>query len=299
MALEQQVRSYYSLGLTGYPLGHSLSPRLHQAALKSLGLQGEYCLYPIPPGDEQRSALGDLLEQVRRGELLGLNVTIPHKQTVIPFLDQLTPTAQAIGAVNTIYLANNRLTGDNTDAPGFMNDLRQQLSRSVEQREPDKRCALILGAGGSARAILYALLQAGYSVTIAARRLDQAKNLASTILDPGQNVASVSILQLEAAAIARWLTFHKGLDLLVNTTPLGMSPDVETNPWPAELEFPAGVFVYDLVYNPAETALVRVARSSGLHAVTGLGMLIEQALLAFERWTGLRPDRQAMPSFEN
>ena len=114
------------LGLLGYPLGHSLSPAIHGAALRSCGLDGSYSLFPIPPDDKQR--LEDLLESVRQGEIAGLNVTIPHKQNVIPFLDELTPTAKAIGAVNTIYLRDHQLIGENTDAPGFLADLKRFLT---------------------------------------------------------------------------------------------------------------------------------------------------------------------------
>src|SRR3972149_5723580 len=114
------------LGLTGYPLGHSLSPKLHAAAFKSVGLDGEYQLYPVSPDD--RSGLPQLLGRVRSGELLGLNVTIPHKQVVIPFLDELSPSARAIGAVNTVYLKDGKLIGHNTDAPGFTADLKRTLA---------------------------------------------------------------------------------------------------------------------------------------------------------------------------
>src|ERR1044071_4639542 len=165
----------FKLGLIGYPLSHSLSPQLHTAALRSCSLKGGYSLFPIPPEDEQ--GLKDLLKRVRAGELQGLNVTIPHKQNVIPFLDELTPTAQAIGAVNTIYLYNNRLIGENTDAPGFLSDLHGFLG---DQKSSTVHClsSLVLGAGGSARAIVYALLHHGWDVTIAARRREQAKQLA-------------------------------------------------------------------------------------------------------------------------
>src|SRR5262245_47903410 len=108
----------FQLGLTGYPLSHSLSPKLHAAALDNCGLNGEYSLFPITP--EDKPGLKDLLSRVRTGDIHGLNITIPHKQNVIEYLDELTPTAEAIGAVNTIYLREGKLTGDNTDAPGFL-----------------------------------------------------------------------------------------------------------------------------------------------------------------------------------
>ena len=113
----------YQLGLIGFPLGHSLSPKIHAAALKACGLQGTYSLFPISPDDKQ--GLHSLLARVRAGEIHGLNVTIPHKQNVIPLLDELTPTAKAIGAVNTIYLRDDKLIGDNTDAAGFLADLKK------------------------------------------------------------------------------------------------------------------------------------------------------------------------------
>src|SRR3989304_9489664 len=116
------------LGLIGYPLGHSLSPKIHTAALKACGLEGDYLLFLISPADMQ--GLKDLLVRIRGGEITGLNVTLPHKQNVIPLLDELTDTAKAIGAVNTIYLRENKLIGDNTDAPGFFSDLKRFLAES-------------------------------------------------------------------------------------------------------------------------------------------------------------------------
>ncbi len=164
------------LGLIGYPVSHSLSPKIQNAALKACGLEGDYSLFPIAPDDMQ--ALKDLLDRVRSGEITGLNVTIPHKQNVIPFMDELTPTAKAIGAVNVIYLRENKLIGDNTDAHGFLTDLKKAFDFSSFAAQP---CALILGAGGSARAVVYALLKDGWNVTIAARRIEQAQELVYTI----------------------------------------------------------------------------------------------------------------------
>lgn len=279
--LNKGVVIRYSLGLMGYPLGHSLSPKLHHAALAAAGLEGAYGLYPIAPGDE--NALEELLGKVRVGEVHGLNVTIPHKQTVIPYLDELTFTAQAIGAVNTIYLRENKLIGDNTDAPGFLADLKGflvRISYSVLRKE-----ALVLGAGGSARAVVYALLKDGWNVSLYARRPEQAETLVrnfSPFTKPSQSLTINNSL------------FTIDHSLLVNTTPLGMTPNPDTSPWPTDLPFPEHTAVYDLVYNPRETKLVRDARAVGLLATTGLGMLIEQAALAFEIWTGIGADREGM-----
>ena len=265
------------LGLIGHPLGHSLSSKIHTAALKACGLEGEYSLFPIAPEDMQ--GLKDLLTRVRGGEIHGLNVTIPHKQNVIPLLDELKPTAQAIGAVNTISMRNGKLVGDNTDAPGFLADLQNFLT--TETRSHGERKALVLGAGGSARAVVYALVHAGWDVTLSARRPEQAQALASNYHLP--------IYQFPIPD-SQLPTFN----LLVNTTPLGMAPNVDASPWPEHLAFPKDAAVYDLVYNPRETKLVRDARAQGLPARTGLGMLIEQAALAFEIWTGHRPPREVL-----
>jgi len=264
------------LGLIGYPLRHSLSPEIHIAALKACGLEGDYSLFPVSPDDKQ--GLKSLLNRVRTGEITGLNVTIPHKQNVIPLLDKLTPTAQAIGAVNTIYLRDNKLIGDNTDALGFSADLKKFLTTET-QRHGDIN-ALVLGAGGSARAVVYALVNSGWNVTIAARRIEQAQELA----------ASFTNYELQITNYESFIHHPSTFNLIVNTTPLGMTPNADQSPWPENLPFPNAA-VYDLVYNPRETKLVHNARSQGLPATTGLGMLIEQAALAFELWTGCNPPR--------
>jgi shikimate dehydrogenase len=260
------------LGLVGYPLEHSLSPRLHRAALGACGLRGEYSLYPVAPGDA--SALAGLLHCLRTGELAGLNVTIPHKQAILRFLDDLTPAADAIGAANTIYLKDGKLMGDNTDAPGFLADLGRFL--------PGPQSALVLGAGGSARAVVYALYTSGWRVTLLARRVEQASELA-------QRFSNVKVMELNPLMLE-----GAEAQLIVNTTPVGMFPDTEKSPWPAGIAFPENAAAYDLVYNPRETLLVRRARAAGLKATTGIGMLVEQAALAFELWTGCLAKRSLM-----
>lgn len=277
---------HFQLGLIGHPLGHSLSPKIHSAALRACGLDGDYSLFPIRSEDKQ--GLMDVLARVRSGEIAGLNVTIPHKHNVIELMDELTPTAKAIGAVNTIFMREKKLVGDNTDAPGFLSDLKRVMSEyqsSIEDRKPVlskvEASAIVLGAGGSARAVVYALLHDGWNVTIAARRIEQAQQLAQSFPNYQLPITTFNF-QLS--------TFN----LMVNTTPLGMIPDTETSPLPENLSLPSNAFVYDLVYNPSETKLVRDARAHGLHAATGLGMLIEQASLAFEIWTGHNPPRDVL-----
>ena len=276
------------LGLTGYPLGHSLSPAIHKAALSACNLEGEYFLFPIPPDDRQ--GLAELLSRLRRGDITGLNVTIPHKQNVIDYLDDLTPTARSIGAVNTIYRREGKLIGENTDAPGFLLDLLRFL---VKDGQPiENKNALVLGAGGSARAVAYSLLNDGWNISLAARRLEQARQLANSLTT---TTFHLPVTVIELSMLRTYLdTLISPASLLVNTTPVGMSPGSDESPWPVDLPLPPRAAIYDLVYNPRETKLVSDARRQRLSATTGLGMLVEQAALAFKIWTGRDPSREVM-----
>jgi shikimate dehydrogenase len=286
------------LGLIGYPLGHSLSPVIHTAAFQSCGLEGSYSLFPVHPDDKR--GLKELLDRVRNGEIMGFNVTIPHKQNVIELLDELTPTAQAIGAVNTIYRRDHKLIGENTDAAGFLSDLKRflttvPLTGTIKtQRHVDSN-ALVLGAGGSARAVVYALANDGWNVSLTARRMEQAHQLADSFANyelsrsiPVGPITSCQFSNLHAKRLV------SNLSLIINTTPVGMAPNIDGSPWPENLPFPPHAAIYDLVYNPRETKLVQEACLQGLQATTGLGMLVEQAALAFEIWTGHRPSREEM-----
>ena len=270
-------QKFFHLGLTGYPLGHSLSPAIHAAALRACGLTGDYSSFPILPHDSV--GLMDLLSRVRDGSLDGLNVTIPHKQTVVEMLDELTPVASTVGAVNTIHLRDGILVGDNTDAAGFSTDLNRFLGEAgIDQGQS----ALVFGAGGAARAVVYALLNDGWDVIVSSRRFDQAREMSKAFYDD-------KVKAMEAARFD-----PRPFRLFVNTTPLGMWPDKDQSPWPEAIPFPRAAAIYDLVYNPRETKLVRDACAQGLAARTGLGMLIEQAALAFEKWTGYSPPLEAL-----
>jgi shikimate dehydrogenase len=284
------MRESYSLGLTGYPLHHSLSPRIHAAALRESGLQGDYRLYPV----EDAAGIQELLNRLCRGTLQGLNVTIPHKGSILSLLDVLTPTARAVGAANTIFSRDGQLVGDNTDTTGFLADLD---SLGWSQSKDQTQVALVLGSGGSARAIVYALTRAGWLVTIAARRPEQAQALVETIQSGnGDGVSTTELKQLTAIHIdqASLTSLDPAPGLIINTTPLGMFPHQDASPWPNDLVFPIDAAVYDLVYNPAETALIRAAQEGGLRVANGLGMLVEQAALSFEIWTGLDAPREVM-----
>lgn len=268
------------LALLGYPLAHSLSPAMHNAALAEAGLTGwRYEALPVEP-----ARLGEAVAAVRGAEYAGANVTVPHKETIIRFLDGLTPVAEAIGAVNTLVKRDGKLIGHNTDAAGLLADLYAHAVHVSDQP------VLILGAGGAARAAAAALAPLGCEIRLAARRRDQARALVAGLraVNPQLLAADydLTIRDLERAG--------DGAALIVNSTPLGMAPNVEASPWFGDVPFPEGAFVYDLVYNPPDTLLVRHARAAGLRAATGLGMLVEQGALAFELWTDTTAPRALM-----
>lgn len=294
----------YRLGLVGYPLEHSLSPMIHGSALRIANINGDYRLYPVPPSPQGMAELGQLISKMRHGKLKGLNITIPYKQAIMEYLDVLTPAAQAIGAVNTLFMSDGKLVGDNSDAPGFMADLENICSKKTVGREVSR--VLVLGAGGAARAVVYALGMAGWEVIIAARRLKQASDLVTHILHKIPDLKNTQSVPTNASELngrfpIRAIDLNElpvfiqqtdPIHLVVNATSVGMFPDIYASPWPEHLELPASAMVYDLVYNPEETLFLHRARQQGHLAWSGWGMLVEQALISFEKWTGIAVPRQ-------
>jgi shikimate dehydrogenase len=271
------------VGLIGWPTGHSVSPTMHNAAFAALGL--DWCYVPLPVATEPATRIGEAVLGVRALGLRGANVTVPHKQAVMPFLDSLTPAAQAIGAVNTIVVQpDGSLLGDNTDAPGFVADLRDHGV------DPQGKRVLVLGAGGSSRAVVYGLAAAGArSITVANRTRERASDLVTTLQPqvpdcPLQHCTLPDDLPAIAAD-------H---ELIVNCTSLGMTPNVDGLPWLPDLPFHPGQAVYDLVYNPRQTRLLAQAEQDGAQAIGGIGMLVWQGAIAFERWTGITPPVDVM-----
>jgi shikimate dehydrogenase len=267
-------------GLLGWPLGHSVSPAMHDAAFAALGLAGRYELLPVPP-----QGLAGLVGSLAAEGFRGVNVTIPHKQAVMPLMDGLSDAARLIGAVNTVVVGpDGRLHGDNTDWLGFLHPLD---ARGVELAG---KSALLLGAGGAARAVVYALAQRGIAhIAILNRTRARAEELA----------AHARALNLSSAIHPSSFPIHPSSfilhhSLIINTTPLGMFPHPEASPWPADLPFPPGCLVYDLVYRPERTALLRQAAAAGCPVQGGLEMLVVQGAAAFERWTGQAPPLPAM-----
>ena len=252
-------------GVMGWPISHSLSPAMHNAAYAARGLNWHYALLPVAP-----ARLGDAARGLAALGFAGCNVTIPHKEAILPFLARLTPAATAIGAVNTVVVeADGSLSGHNTDVYGFLRTLDEAGVTLAE------RAALVLGAGGSARAVVYGLLTRGARVQLLARTPARASALATDM------AAHVPGAQMDVLTHA-----PARADLLINCTPVGMWPDVEASSRPAGLTLDAASVVIDLVYRPLETRLLAEARAAGGRAVCGLDMLIYQGAAAFELWTG-------------
>jgi shikimate dehydrogenase len=273
--------SFLKLVVLGYPLSHTVSPAMHNAALQTVGLEGKYEALSIEP-----SRLSEIVATIRSDGYSGANVTVPHKEAVIPLIDGLTPVAEAIGAVNTLVKKDGRLIGHNTDAAGLLADL---YAHGVHFSH---RPILILGAGGAARAAVAACAGVGAEaqIRVIARRREQAESLRSIIKD-----AKVSKnFQIFPWTPLGFLEASDNCALIINATPVGMKPKVEASPWQPDTPLPPDAFVYDLVYNPAETSFTRQARADGLRATTGLGMLVEQGALAFELWTGKTAPRDVM-----
>ena len=264
-------------GIIGNPIEHTLSPIMHNAAFRELGLDYVYLAFRV-----EAAALKAAVNGLRAVNLTGFNVTIPHKVEIIPLLDEMAPLAEKIGAVNTVVNTNGILKGYNTDAGGF---LRALLARDVV---PEGKKVVILGAGGAARAISFALAERGAHLVIVNRSLDRAQACAVKIREHFE--AAAQALSLNETNLKKALG---DADIVVNTTSLGMSPAAGETPMPGELMRP-GMVVFDIVYNPVETRFLSDARKAGARVIDGLDMLVEQGALAFELWTGEKSPAKIM-----
>ena len=259
------------LGIIGYPIGHSISPVFQQAALDHCGIAASYRAWEVQPGD-----VGSFVNALRRPGMLGINVTVPHKEAVIPFLDEADEWATEAGSVNTILNRDGRLTGHNTDGSGFLRALREGAGF-----EPAGRKVLVLGAGGAARGVVLALLRAGIShLTIANRTLRRAEALVG--LASSRDIPAHAV-SLESGFVS---TAASGADLIVNCTTLGMThgPDATGTPL-SRRQIPPTALVNDLVYNPLRTPLLAEAEQAGAGILGGIEMLVYQGAASFEMWT--------------
>jgi len=264
-------------GIIGDPIEHTMSPVMHNAAFKNKGVDCAYLAFRV-----KKEELGKAIEGMRALNMRGLNITIPHKVAVIPFLDELDHLADKIGAVNTIVNNGGVLRGYNTDATGFLQALRE---RGIE---PKGKSVVILGAGGASRAISFILAEKGSSLVILNRTWDKAKICTDRISQIFTR--EVEALELNKENLSRVLG---KADILVNATSVGMRPDINETPVTSNLLKP-GLVVFDIVYNPIKTRLQREAEAAGATVISGLDMLVWQGASAFEKWTGLKAPVELM-----
>ena len=262
-------------GVIGYPLEHSLSPAFQQAAFDHLKLDVRYEAWPTPP-----DRLAATVESLRAPDRLGANVTIPHKEGVVPLMDGVDELARRVGAVNTIVNREGRLLGHNTDVEGFLRALREDGGF-----DPAGARALVAGAGGAARAVVVGLIEAGAaSVTVINRTFPRATHLIED-LKPSAGDTQLNALP---DMYASWAGAALGCRLLINCTSVGLAgtPEEKESPLPVDL-IPSGALVFDLLYRPAQTRLMAAARKRGARVLGGLPMLIYQGAASFQLWTGL------------
>lgn len=264
---ERQPKAF----VTGWPIDQSLSPLIHRYWLSEHGIDGDYVKHACPP-----EKIKDFLSLIADHHFVGGNVTLPHKETAFGVVDHKTKTAEALGAVNTVWLDDNNLWGDNTDGYGFLANLDEN-SPDWDDQDRLKRGALVLGAGGAARAIIHSLQSRGFStIWIANRTVERAEKLAQEF---GEPCRGISMDNLTADV-------HKA-GFVVNTTSLGMGDGLS----PTDLSsFQVDTVVNDIVYKPLVTPLLAQAKTLGMMPVDGLGMLMHQAVPGFQRWFGVRPE---------
>ncbi|WP_456455656.1 shikimate dehydrogenase [Methanopyrus sp.] len=260
------------VGLIGHPVEHSMSPAMHNAAFKELGLNYVYLAFDVPP---------ERLEGAVRGAadlgIVGLNVTIPHKEAVMELCDELDRDAELTGAVNTVRFSRGKIEGFNTDGEGFLRALQEETDF-----DPRGTKSVILGAGGAARAVSFKLATEGADeIVIANRTVSRAERLAEELREKvGVKARAIG---LDGDEIEREL---QDADLLVDATPVGMYPNENEPPLVTADQMREDLIVNDLVYNPPRTRLLEEAEKAGAVPVSGVGMLVYQGALAFELWTG-------------
>lgn len=266
-------------GLIGDPVEHTMSPAMHNAAFRNLGIDYLYVPFRV-----KKEELGKAIDGIRALNIRGMNVTIPHKVAAIYLVDELDPLAEKIGAVNTIVNDNGILKGYNTDGEGF---LRTLLENEIE---PEGKHVAVLGAGGASRAISFTLANRGAHLSILNRiqELDWATELASRISQIfGREVEALELNQKNLAGVL------SKTDILVNATSVGMTPNINETPVTIGL-LKSSLVVFDAVYNPFETRLLREAKAIGARTIGGLDMLVWQGALAFEKWTGQKAPVELM-----
>ena len=266
------------VGVIGDPVQHSRSPQMHNAAILERKLDYVYVPFHVRSGELQEA-----IEGFKALNVLGVNVTIPHKQTVMSILDDVSHEATLIGAANTLIFCDGRVSGDNTDAQGF---LRAMTEEGIDI--PVGGSAVVLGAGGAARAVVVALALSGLDLITIANRTEWKA------IQFEKDLATISKTEISAVDLAsnQLNLAIRSADLLVNTTSVGMQ---ETDQLLIDPDFlNPGTIVYEIVYTPPETPLLRVAREKGCQTIGGIGMLVHQGAIAFEKWIGIVPNVETM-----
>ena len=263
------------LGVIGDPIGHTSSPAMHNAAIAALGLDYTYVAFHVRPDE-----LGRAIEGMRALQIAGLNVTVPHKQCVMAHLDEVSAEAVAIGAVNTVVNRHGQLVGYNTDAFGIL----ESLKRDGDVERLPAQVALF-GAGGAARAILYALLQCEEVERILL--LNRTRLNSESLAEDLDRSGRVVVKDMNTSSVAE-------VDLLINSTSVGMYPHEDASPLADASVLHADMLVADIVYKPLKTRLMIQAEAAGARAINGLGMLAWQGARSFELWTGSAPPVDAM-----
>ena len=264
-------------GVIGDPIEHSLSPRMHNAAFKKLGLNCVYLPFRVAPEDLKSAMTG-----MRALNIRGFNVILPHKTAIIKFLDELDEAAQEIGAVNTILNDEGRLIGYNTDGLGAARALEGQ------HQDPSNKRIVLIGAGGAARAIAFTLARRARSILI----LNRTKHLAVILAKDIEQRLGKKILARSLAGNSL-LEALQGADILINATSVGMYPRTGQTVATRKV-LHSGMVVFDIVYNPVKTMLLREAEAAGAKAITGVGMLVHQGAEAFKIWTNHSPPIEVM-----
>ncbi len=267
------------LVVAGNPIDHSLSPIMHNAALETLELDREYCYDKVLL---QKSDLKKFVESLESGLINGANITLPFKTSVIPFLSNITKEAEAVGAVNTIYRKDSDVIGSNTDVQGFLNVLHEN------DVDLEGSCVTIIGAGGVARAVAFALVSKDISVL---KILNRTKLNAEKLVT---SIKQVSDVNLQSGSLTSFGNSEDEIDLLINCTSIGMvGQSIGKSPVDKNL-MSSNTVVMDLVYNPMRTKLLEDAVQIGCRVIDGVGMLLHQGALSFESWTGLKPPLNVM-----
>jgi len=256
-------------GIIGNPVSHSMSPAIHNASFIEKGLNNVYVPLKI-------ANIGTFMKECRRMDFQGFSVTIPHKESVLPFLDNIDHTARKIGAINTIVNQDGILTGYNTDCMAAIMGLECSLKETNDTLSNKK--ISIIGAGGAARAIAFGLKEKGCDITIFNRTIERAEKLSHDVKCRFESFKEIHKLDS---------------DILINTTSIGMFPDVDQTPIPKNI-LKEGMIVFDAIYNPIETRLLRDAKEKGCHTVNGLSMFINQAAEQFRLWTNIDPPVELM-----